>query len=192
MKRMTGFQAGWWYRATPGLFSIAGDDEILQFPDEDAPEGDSATGATTPWVVLIVDDDRGVHEVTLLALGGERVQGRPLQFLHAYSASEARQKIAADRSIALVLLDVVMETEDAGLRLIGDIRGELGRADLKIILRTGQPGYASEYEVTRKFSLDGYVLKSETTRGMLLDAIAIALAPVDEKPVSRDRDRGLS
>jgi hypothetical protein len=45
-----------------------------------------------------------------------------------------------------VLLDVVMETADAGLLLVDYIRRELGLSATRIVLRTGQPGYAPEHE----------------------------------------------
>jgi len=85
-------------------------------------------------------DDPLVHEATQLALRGEHIAGRPLDLLHADSAGKARDMLAADRQIDLILLDVVMETEDAGLRLVPVIRNELGQKNLRIVIRTGQPG----------------------------------------------------
>ena len=105
--------------------------------------------APEPWRVLIVDDDADVHLATELAMRDLPVEGRPLAFLHARSAREALEVIAADEAIAVVLLDVVMETPDAGLRLVRRIRQELGRRSLRIVLRTGQPGYAPEIETLR-------------------------------------------
>jgi len=146
---------------------------------EDDPDNEEAGAATVPWVVLIVDDDRNVHETTLLALRDARVAGRPLRFLHAYSAAEALETVRANADIAVVLLDVVMETDNAGLQLVPAIRGAPGRRDIKIIIRTGQPGYASESYVTRNFGVDGYLTKAKLTRGMLLEAIAGALGEHD-------------
>jgi len=74
-------------------------------------------------VVLIVDDDRSVHQTTLLALRDAKIERRPLQFLHAYSAAEARETLMSNEDIAVVLLDVVMETDTAGLQLVPAIRG---------------------------------------------------------------------
>jgi CheY-like chemotaxis protein len=147
---------------------------------EDGPDDDKKPDRTAiPWLVLIADDDRNVHDTTLLALRDARVGGRPLQFLHAYSAAEARAAFTSNRDIAVVLLDVVMETDNAGLQLVTAIRDELGRRDVKIIIRTGQPGYASESYVTRNFDVDGYLTKAKLTRAMLLDAIGSALGARD-------------
>jgi CheY-like chemotaxis protein len=152
------------------------DDELLEIHED----GDGADGAdeavpARPWVVLIVDDDRGVHEATLLALKGARILGRPLRFLHAYSSAEAQAAVSSNAELSLILLDVVMETEDAGLRLVPLIRDQLKRAEVRIIIRTGQPGQAPEAEVQRNYVIDGYLMKSRLTAAMLLEAMTRAL-----------------
>lgn len=159
-----------------GCITAAGDpvDFNDDRPDDDAADADGAS----PWVVLIVDDDRNVHDATLLALHGERIAGRPLEFRHAYSASEARGVLATDgASIGILLLDVVMESPDAGLQLIADIRGPLGLHDLRIIVRTGQPGRAPEAKVRNDLAIDGYITKATLTRAMLIEALAQVLQP---------------
>ena len=99
-----------------------------------------------------------------------------MSFLHAYSAAETLNLLAAESNqIQLVLLDVVMETPDAGLRAVTEIRQRLGCQDLKIIIRTGQPGHAPEQEIRREYAIDGYAKKAELTRSLLRDVIASAL-----------------
>ena len=147
----------------------------IQFTDEFPDDEEDASPRATPWVILIVDDDPDVHDATLLALSDERIFGRALEFRHAYSATEARQLLAAHPDISVVLLDVIMETPDAGLKLIQAIRTELGRGDVKIILRTGQPGQAPEANVRDNFAIDGYLTKSRLTRTLLLEALTQAL-----------------
>lgn len=147
-------------------------DDLLELREDDEGRG---PGPARSWVVLIVDDDRDVHEATAFALRNARVLGRPLRLLHASSATEAARTVAERRDIALILLDVVMETEDAGLKLVGVIREQLGRRDVRILIRTGQPGYCPEVEVIRDYPVDGYLLKSQTTGGELQAAIAGAL-----------------
>ena len=78
----------------------------------------SGSGDPGPWIILIADDDNDVHAVTELVLGDTRFDGRPLAFLHAYSAQETVETLRSVPDVSLVLLDVVMETEDAGLRLV--------------------------------------------------------------------------
>ena len=117
------------------------------------------------WTLLIVDDDEDVHHATEFALGDLRVIGRPLEFLHAFSADEAIRVLEQRRDVAVVLLDVVMEGEDAGLRAVKRIRNELCLSALRIILRTGQPGYAPELEAIANLDINDYKTKTELTRG---------------------------
>ena len=70
------------------------------------------------WQILIADDEDEVHQVTAVALADLAFKGRNLRFLHAHSGAEARAILSRNRDIALVLLDVVMEADDSGLRLV--------------------------------------------------------------------------
>lgn len=150
------------------------DDELVNFIDDDANE--VASGRAPPCIVLVVDDDQDVHSGTRIALEGERVFGRELKLLHAYSAEQARQMITSNAAIALVLLDVVMETNDAGLRLVSEIRNDIKNSEVRIIVRTGQPGYETDARISDNKAINGYLTKARLTRAMLLDSIATALA----------------
>jgi CheY-like chemotaxis protein len=154
---------------------IREEDDVIDFMDEEL-ESVTHLKAREPWKILIADDDVSVHDTTLLALAGVQIHDRPLEFSHAYSAREARQVIQQNPDMSLVLLDVVMETVDAGLKLVGIIRNELERNDLRIILRTGQPGYAPEQLVSREFAIDGYTTKSKLTRSLLISVLSDSLA----------------
>ncbi|MFC5302814.1 response regulator [Azospira restricta] len=152
-----------------------GDDLIAVI--EDLADDDADCRSDTPWRVLIADDDHSVHEATVAALAGQRIEDRPLSFLHAYSARETISLLAAGDPVHLVLLDVVMESPDAGLHAVNDIRENLGLRDLKIVIRTGQPGLASEQDIRDRYAIDGYANKAELTRSMLREVIAAALGP---------------
>jgi signal transduction histidine kinase len=142
-----------------------------------------------PWQVLVVDDDDDVHIATELALRDVAVEGRPLHFLHAHSAAAALALVAAHDDIAVVLLDVVMETPDAGLWLVRQIRQGLDRSGLRIILRTGQPGYAPEIETLRTFDINDYRTKSELTRVRLYSSLTAAIrAYAQLSDLTRQRD----
>lgn len=138
-------------------------------------------GASRPesWRILIVDDDPDVHVTTEFALGSETILNRPLQFLHAYSASEAETLLTKLNDIAVILLDVVMETDDAGLRLVHTIRDTLGLSTPRIILRTGQPGYAPEHDVIRDYDIDDYRTKAELSKVRLFTSVTTALRAFD-------------
>ncbi|MBI2308356.1 MAG: EAL domain-containing protein [Rhodocyclales bacterium] len=144
-----------------------------------------------PWRLLVVDDDSEVHTATDFALHGIRILGRPLAIAHAASAQEARAMLAADRDFAVVLLDVVMETEDAGLSMVGYIRDTLQMHECRIILRTGQPGYAPELSVFNAFDINDYRTKAELTRTRLITAITAALRSYEQIRTIAENRRGL-
>ncbi len=155
------------------LTQTCGDRDDLVFADEAGPALPASAGAA--WRILVVDDDADVHSTTTFALKNVEMQGRPLEFLHAYSAREARAILERQPDIAVVLLDVVMERPDAGLQLVRQIREELGMIEVRIILRTGQPGYAPEIEAIRGYDINDYRTKSELTRTKLYTAVAAAV-----------------
>jgi diguanylate cyclase (GGDEF)-like protein len=152
------------------------DDDLLEFVD--GPEGaaESLSGpATVPWQVLIVDDDADVHKATELAMQGLLIEGRPLSFLHASSAAQAHELMRREHDLAVVLLDVVMESEDAGLQLVRQIREDLNQHAVRIVLRTGQPGYAPEIETVQAYDINDYKTKSELTRTRLYTVLTAAI-----------------
>lgn len=167
----------------------AATDDLLEIVDD----GDEiAASADRPrWPVLIVDDEREVHSATLFALKDLIIAGRPLEFLHAFSAAEARGILEGRRDVAVVLLDVVMETGDAGLQLVRVIRDELACADTRIVLRTGQPGYAPELEVIRDYDINDYKTKSELTRTRLVTSLTTAIRSYEQIRMVLDSERGM-
>ena len=125
--------------------------------------GLQAGTAVRPWPVLIVDDDTEVHAVTRLCLHGLTFQSRPLEYLSAHSAAEGRTIMAARRDIALVLLDVVMETDQAGLELARHIRNDLHNRLTRIVLRTGEAGQARPLAVVEEYEIDDFRHKTDLT-----------------------------
>jgi len=121
-----------------------------------------------PWQILVVDDEPAVHEVTKLVMSDFEMDGRGLAFTHCYSAAEARTVLAERTDIALILLDVVMESDHAGLELARHIREDLGNLNVRIILRTGQPGQAPEEQVIRDYDINDYKEKTDLTRRKLI------------------------
>ena len=134
-----------------------------------------ARASQRPWRVLVVDDDADVHAVTRLALRNVSFKGRELELFSAHSAAEGFQTLRDTADIALVLLDVVMETEDAGLVLARRIREELGNHCVRLVLRTGQPGQAPEQRVIVDYDINDYKAKTELTTQRLFTAVISAL-----------------
>jgi response regulator RpfG family c-di-GMP phosphodiesterase len=144
----------------------------LQFAAEPALTAQPAL----PWKILIADDEEEIHVVTKLALSGTELHGRPIQFLHAYSGHAAVKTMRDNPDIALALMDVVMESEHAGLDAIQAIRRELANPFVRIVLRTGQPGQAPEREVVTRYDIDDYKEKTELTAKKLFTVVHTGLA----------------
>lgn len=125
--------------------------------------------------VLIVDDEEDVHAVTKLTMKNFTFEGKEMRFFSAYSAQQAKEMLIQEQRFALILLDVVMETDNAGLELAKFIRQELKNSFTRIILRTGQPGIAPEHSVIRNFDIDGYKNKTELRKQDLESAFYTSL-----------------
>ncbi len=139
-------------------------------------EGDDLPSvAGAPWCILVVDDDEEVHVVTRLALDGFRFAGRPVEVLSAYSNMAAQKVLGRRSDIALILLDVVMESDRAGLDLVRFVRGRLQNRMVRIVLRTGQPGQAPPREVISENDIDDYRTKTELTFDRLFVVVTAAL-----------------
>lgn len=113
------------------------------------------------WKVLTVDDDQGYQQSLIYSLNDLEVNGRSVEVLSANSATEAAYVLSQHHDIALILLDVVMEQDDAGLRLVETIRNVQGNALVRIILLTGQPGFAPRKDVMLQYDINEYWNKSE-------------------------------
>jgi signal transduction histidine kinase len=127
------------------------------------------------WKILVVDDEEDIHTVTHLTLDDFEFDGRGLKILDAYSAEEAYQIIRKETDIAIILLDVVMETTISGLELIKRIRKELNNHFVRIVLRTGQPGYAPEREVVINYDINDYKTKTELTSDKIFTLVSSGL-----------------
>ena len=150
------------------------ENDELVFLSEDTPSDISEI--TGVWNVLVVDDDEEIHSVTRLALSDLVLNDKNLHFIHAYSGSEALKIIESmGSSIAIILLDVVMEADDAGLTVARIMREEMKILEPRIILRTGQPGYAPEEQVIKDYDINDYKTKTELTRSKLVTTIIASL-----------------
>ena len=150
------------------------DESDLFYLTDDMPQEDEASGAR-PWTVAVIDDDWAVHEATRFALRDYRLDGRGLEILTAGSAAEGRRLVVERPDIAVILLDVVMERDDAGLGLVDFIRRDLANETVRIILRTGQPGQAPERRIVIDHDINDYKAKTELTADRLFTTLTAAL-----------------
>ncbi|MDR6771378.1 response regulator [Azospirillum sp. BE72] len=167
------------------------DDEIL-FADEEAEGLADRSGAMAvqrapahdpaapPWTILVVDDESDVHSMTGLLLADVAFQRRRLELVSCFTAADARSVLEHRRDIAVILLDVVMEEDDSGLKLVRWIRDDLGNRDVRIILRTGQPGQAPQRDVIVDYDINDYKPKADLSAESLFTAVIAALRAFDQ------------
>ncbi len=127
------------------------------------------------WKLLIVDDDEQVHKVTRLSLADLVFEDGKLEFVSVYSGDEAKNYLSKHNDVAVVFLDVVMESDDAGLTVSKFIREDLGNHFTRVVLRTGQPGFAPIKDVMRDYDIDGYIAKTESSKLKLNHTLYISL-----------------
>lgn len=145
-----------------------------------------------PWKILVVDDDEQVHQITQLALSAFQFQGRRLMLLCALSSQEAKTIIAEHDDIAMALIDVVMETEHAGLELVQYIREVQKNRTIRLILRTGQAGQAPEDRVIQEYEIDDYKEKTELTTQKLKTLLYSMLRAYRDLRLIEQQKQGLS
>jgi signal transduction histidine kinase/DNA-binding NarL/FixJ family response regulator len=168
---------------------MAEQDDVLHLIDDSgtAPEASTAR----KWKIAVIDDDHAVHEGTRFALSDYNLNGQTLEILSAYSAAEGRVLMRAHPDIAAVLLDVIMETDAAGLDLVEYIRNEIRNETVRIILRTGQPGQAPERRVIVQYDINDYKAKTELTADKLFTSLTAALRSYQQLERMVQTRRGL-
>jgi signal transduction histidine kinase len=168
---------------------MAEQDDVLHLIDDT--EAAREDPAARKWKIAVIDDDQAVHEGTRFALSDYSLNGQGLEILSAYSAAEGRTLMQAHPDIAAVLLDVIMETDVAGLELVEYIRNEIHNETVRIILRTGQPGQAPERRVIVQYDINDYKAKTELTADKLFTSLTAALRSYQQLERMVQTRRGL-
>jgi response regulator RpfG family c-di-GMP phosphodiesterase len=163
-------------------------DENIRFLDEGIPGRRNGM----PWKVIIADDDIDIHLTTKLVLKDFEFRGRGIEFLDAYDGDATCELIRTNPDTAVLLLDVVMESTDAGLNAVRQIRDEIGNHMVRIILRTGQPGHAPERDVVLKYHINDYKAKSELTADQLFTSLVSALRSFEDLHAIQSHRAGLA
>lgn len=166
------------------------DDDLL-FSDDEPDSVELVEDIQAPWKVMIVDDEPSVHDVTQLSLSGTTFDGRGIEFISAFSGAEAKEAIADHPDTAIILLDVVMETDQAGLDVARFIREDAKNHAVRIVLRTGQPGQAPEQKVITEYDINDYKDKTELTAQKLFTLVYASLRSYRDIITLENNKRGL-
>src|ERR1700739_2754234 len=164
-------------------------DDVLHLIDDTETVADDQS--VRKWKIAVIDDDQAVHEGTRFALSDYVLNGQGLEILSAYSATEGRELMRAHKDIPAVLLDVIMETDVAGLELVEFIRNEIHNETVRIILRTGQPAQAPERRVIVQYDINDYKAKTELTADKLFTSLTAALRSYQQLQRMMETRRGL-
>lgn len=130
--------------------------------------------------ILIVDDDKAIHDVTNIALESMKFSHFELQVFNAYSFSEAIKILEEHDDIALALIDVVMEAPEAGLNLVNYIREEMENEFIRLIIRTGQANDFPPMHVIQHYDINDFKEKTELTRERLYTTIRTSIKQYDQ------------
>src|ERR1043166_3458490 len=168
---------------------MAEQDDVLHLIDDTGTVPDDSS--VRKWKIAVIDDDQAVHDGTRFALSDYSLNGVGLEILSAYSAAEGRTLMRDNPDIAAVLLDVIMETDVAGLELVEFIRNEIHNETVRIILRTGQPGQAPERRVIVQYDINDYKAKTELTADKLFTSLTAALRSYQQLERMVQTRRGL-
>src|SRR5437867_12461544 len=164
------------------------EDDIVHLIDD---PGDRTPEQGPRWKIAVIDDEPAVHDGTRFALSDYRLNGQGIEILSAYSAAEGRQLMRRHPDLAVVLLDVIMESDTAGLDLVEFIRHDLKNETVRIILRTGQPGQAPERRVIVQYDINDYKAKTELTADKLFTSLTAALRSYQQLERMVQTRRGL-
>lgn len=116
--------------------------------------------------------------VIKMVLHNVKVFGVPIHLETASSKAEAIQILdhyaqsgGTQQLISVVFLDVVMESNSAGLEVAEYIRNVQKNYVTQIYIVTGQPGVAPEREVIDRYNISGYVGKPEADETKLYSLV---------------------
>lgn len=151
---------------------MSNNDDLYVFADENREESSNKNY----WKILIVDDEWDLHEITKMALEGLEFDNKKLFFISAYSSKEAHQIMEHETDIALILLDIVMEDNHAGLQFVEYVRKHLANYYTRIIIRTGQsPDPEMQRRIITDYDINDYQNKSELSAEKLYNSVLLAL-----------------
>jgi len=148
------------------------DDLLFEFLEDDENHTSAYEGS---YKILIVDDDVEVHTVTRLMLEHFTFNNHNLEIIDVYSGKETKAYLDLHSDVAVIFLDVVMESNQAGLEVVKYLRDVLNNEMTRIILRTGQPGEAPEERIIREYDINDYRLKTDLTIERLNSSLITAL-----------------
>ncbi|WP_448376486.1 HD domain-containing phosphohydrolase [Fervidobacterium sp.] len=113
------------------------------------------------WKIIVIDDEPDVHAITSVVARDIVFEGKKVKLYSAFSSEEAKRILSDVPDIAVAIIDIVMEKDNAGLDLVRYIREELKNPYIRLVIRTGQPGFAPPRDIVVKYDINDYREKAE-------------------------------
>ncbi|MBL3588885.1 MAG: diguanylate cyclase [gamma proteobacterium endosymbiont of Lamellibrachia anaximandri] len=170
---------------------MANADGGFSFAEETGDSKHLGSDDTHPWKILVVDDEEDIHQVTRMVLGDYHYLGRPAFIIDAYSSEQAIEVMREHPDVALILLDVIMESDTAGLELVEVVRNKLGNSDVRIFIRTGQPGMFNQYQIAAQYNINDFKDKANLTIEKLFASITTLLREYSGLQEMRQQQKNL-
>lgn len=177
-------------RETEVSKEMSADPDELVFQDEEEVH-EAAPSGEKVWKIIIADDEEEVHNITRMVLADYIFDGKSIVFFSAYTGEQTKKLIMEHPDTAVILLDVVMETDDAGLEVARYIRKDLKNDLVRIVLRTGQPGKAPEREIITGYDINDYKEKTELTAQKLFTTVTSVLRGYRDLRIIEKNRKGL-
>jgi CheY-like chemotaxis protein len=157
----------------------------MRFSDK-SPLPPDTPSTKDPWQILIADDEGDVHLVTKLVLKDFYFEDRPVELISCYNGAQALEQVKQNPDTAVIILDVVMESYTAGLEVMNHIRHEFANNEVRILLLSGQPGYANVSDIIRQYDINDFIRKESLKHQELRDAVLIALRSYRDIQLAKD------
>ncbi|PHR72312.1 MAG: two-component system response regulator [Arcobacter sp.] len=125
--------------------------------------------------IVVADDEEDVHILTRNVLRKFEYDNKELEIISTYTGKETIEVLKQNPDVVLLLLDVIMETDDAGLEVCKKIRNELNNHSIQIILRTGQASDIPPYTVVTEYEINDYKEKTELSSEKLKISLITAI-----------------
>jgi len=113
------------------------------------------------WKIIVVDDEPDVHAITSVVARDIVFDGKKIKLYSAFSSEEAKRILSEVPDLAVAIIDIVMENDNSGIELVKYIREELKNNHIRIVIRTGQPGFAPPREIVSRYDINDYREKAE-------------------------------
>lgn len=141
------------------------------------------------WKVLIVDENDFTHVDIKENINNLKFENKYINFYDAYTVGEAISILREENDMALVLINVDIETKDYGLKLVKHIRETLNLIDIRILLMIEDKDDSFKEDTILDYDINGCGEKSSFIYKKVKTEIVSALRCYrDIKKIKDNRD----